>query len=162
MTLARENEVKDLKILADLMDSKFRLPLGIRVGFDGILGFIPVIGGLLTTGVSGYIVARAAMLQVSIPVLLRMLVNIMIDNAISIIPILGWFGDFVWKSNNKNLALIEAHALRPERTTKHAQILLVSIVAILFITTFTLAFLAAAAAWWALNFVISSFNDGSF
>lgn len=154
----RNTEVKDLKILADLMDSKFELPLGIRIGFDGVLGIIPVIGGLLTTGVSSYIVARAAMLQVSVPVLLRMILNIVIDNAIAIIPVVGWFGDFVWKSNNKNLALIESHGNDPVRTTRHAKGVLLFILATLLVTTFALAFCAAVAAWWTMNLVLGWLN----
>ncbi len=151
---SQNNEVKDLKILAEMMDSKFEIPGGFRIGFDGILGLIPIIGGLMTTLVSAYIVARAAILQVSVPVLLRMVLNIGIDNAIAIIPLFGWIGDFVWKSNTKNLALIQAHRIDPARTKRHSMAVLIAVLAVLFVTTFALAFAAAAAAWRALNLVI--------
>jgi hypothetical protein len=137
----------DLERLGVLLDSQFRLPLGVRFGWDGLIGLIPFFGGLLTTGVSGYIIFRAAGAGASAPVLARMVVNVLIDNAIAAIPLFGWLGDFAWKSNLKNLELLRRDRGDPLRTARRSAWVLGGLFAVLVGIAVGFAFLAGAAAW---------------
>lgn len=112
------DSIKDIQILARFLDSKFSAPLGFRFGWDGILGLIPGVGDIFTSTFSLYIIARAAALGCTVPVLLRMGLNVWIDNLLAAIPILGNVVDFFWKSNLRNLKLLEQHLKDRKGTTR--------------------------------------------
>lgn len=109
---------EDIKRLSEFLDSKFRAPGGFRFGWDALLGLVPGVGDFLTSTLSLYIIARAARLGCSVPVLMRMGLNVLIENIFDTIPLLGNIFDFLWKANNKNLKLLEAHLARPRATTR--------------------------------------------
>ncbi len=121
----RDRRFQDLKNLSAALDSKFEGPFGIRFGLDGILGFVPFVGDLITTGISVYIIAQAALLGCSTATLLRMAMNVMIENLFDLVPFVGNFFDIFWKSNNKNMALLEAHLLNPRAVTARSTLVLV-------------------------------------
>lgn len=114
---SKASELAELRHLSNLLDSKYRLPGGFRVGWDGLLGLIPGIGDIATSMISFYIIVRAAALGCPPVVLARMGLNVLIDNVFDAIPIVGQIFDFFWKANNKNMALLEAHL----RTPAHAR-----------------------------------------
>lgn len=103
------------------MDSRYRLPGGIRVGWDGILGVIPGVGDLVTNGAAVYILARAALLGVPGTILFRMAINLVIDNFLDAIPFLGNIADFFWKANLKNMALIDNYMTDPRRSVRRSR-----------------------------------------
>jgi hypothetical protein len=114
---------QDLKNLSILLDSKFGIGK-FRFGWDGIIGLVPVIGDLVTSGASLYIVFRAAALGCPPSVLLRMGCNILIDDLLDVIPVLGHVFDFVWKSNNKNIVLLERYLNDPRQTTRSSRVMI--------------------------------------
>ncbi len=91
--------------------------MGTKFGLDGLIGLIPGIGDIITTSISIYIIAQAAALGVGSATLIRMALNVVIENLIDMIPILGNIFDFYWKSNSKNMLLIEKHLAQPARET---------------------------------------------
>ena len=105
-----------LKDLANLLDTKFKGPFGTRFGIDGLLGLIPG-GDLVTSALSVYIISQAAAMGVSTSVLIRMTMNVILENLIDLIPLFGNIFDFYWKANSKNLKLIENHGINPVRET---------------------------------------------
>ena len=113
-----------LKKLSTLLDSQFTGPLGFKYGIDAIVGLIPFVGDFITTSLSLYIVAQAASLGCSTSVMLRMGFNIILENIVDLIPVLGWLFDFVWKSNDKNITLLESHLENPRKATIQSQIIL--------------------------------------
>lgn len=117
------NNKADLDNLARFLDSKYQLPGGIRIGWDGILGFIPGVGDLITNMLSMYIIVRAAALGCSPAVILRMGGNVLLDNIFDLVPVLGNFFDIFWKSNLKNIALIERYQANPARTDASSKFL---------------------------------------
>lgn len=126
---AKENEIRlQVKRLAELMDSKFQLPMGIRVGWDGVLGLIPGIGDLATNAVSFYILYRAAMVGCPPSVILRMALNIFIDNILDMIPIVGNIFDFFWRSNLKNVALLEQFLTGRKEVIRNSRLVIALIV----------------------------------
>lgn len=131
---------KHVRDLAVLLDSKFEGPFGFRFGLDGLLGFIPVIGDFVTTGLSLYIIITAASLGAAPSVILRMGLNVLLENLMDMIPGLGNLFDFYWKSNTKNLALLEAHLHDPQGSRWRARLVLGFICfLLLFITVGTAA-----------------------
>ena len=94
--------------LANLTDSQIRIPfLGIRLGLDFLVGLIPVVGDLIMVGVSLSIVGMAK--QIKMPAALRvaMLKNIAIDFILGLIPFVGDLADLFYKSNQKNVRIME-------------------------------------------------------
>jgi hypothetical protein len=109
-SLSREQRLRRLEWLAQLMDSQFEIPgTGFRIGLDPILGLLPFIGDTLSALVSLYILQEARTLGVPRHVQARMSLNIFIDWAIGSIPLLGDAFDAGWKSNQKNVELLRRH-----------------------------------------------------
>ena len=102
---------KSLERLGWLMDDLFRVPvLGWRFGLDALIGLIPALGDTSTTLVSFYILAAAVRYRVPKITLLRMGLNIGIDYVVGALPVVGDVADAWWKSNRKNLELLQKRA----------------------------------------------------
>ncbi len=96
-----------LERLADSLDRAFRVPvLGLRVGWDGLLGLVPGIGDALTFAPAAFIVVEAHRLGARKRVLARMSLNTVVDTVIGGIPLLGDLFDIGFKSNRRNVALL--------------------------------------------------------
>ena len=79
-----------LELLAYWMDTAFEIPgLGIRFGFDAIVGLIPGLGDLITSLISLYILAAARRYGVPRGTLMRMAFNIGVDSVVGAIPFLA-------------------------------------------------------------------------
>jgi len=105
-----ERRIERLRLLANLLDTSIGIPgTRFRFGLDGIVGLVPGIGDAASALVSLWIVREARALGVPGPKLARMLANIAIDTAAGAVPVLGDIFDVVWKSNRKNMAIIDEH-----------------------------------------------------
>ena len=94
--------------LANLTDSKIRIPfLGIRLGLDFLVGLIPVVGDIIMVAVSVSIVAMAKSMQVPKALRITMLKNIGVDFLLGLIPFVGDIVDLFYKSNQKNVRIME-------------------------------------------------------
>ena len=93
------------------MDDVFRVPvLGWRFGLDALIGLVPGLGDTSTALVSFYILAAAVRYRVPKITLLRMGLNIALDYLVGSLPVVGDFADAWWKSNRKNLELLQKRA----------------------------------------------------
>ena len=102
--------VMRVEAVARLMDSAFEIPgTKIRMGLDGIIGLIPVLGDLVSSLISSYIIWEAKNLGVSKFTLARMVGNMAIDTVVGIVPLLGDAFDVAFRTNMKNLALLKKH-----------------------------------------------------
>lgn len=100
------DEIARLEWLADLLDSRFRIPgTQIRFGLDPLVGLVPVAGDFIGLLVSLYIVVELADLGLPLFTKLRMLTNILLDFFIGSIPLVGDVLDVAIRVNRKNLAL---------------------------------------------------------
>ncbi len=100
-----------LRKLQWFLDEAFRVPgTSIRVGWDPIIGLVPWAGDVLTALLSCAIVIEAHHQRVPRIVQLRMVLNVAVDLLVGAVPILGDAADAFWKSNSKNMALLERHA----------------------------------------------------
>ena len=133
---SNQEKLRDrLRVVARLMDSQYSIG-GIKVGWDGILGLIPAFGDFVTTIVSLYIVVAASQLGLPVSVLLRMALNIVCDNVLSSIPLLGWIIDFFYRSNLKNVDLVEKYLANPRQTVRRSRLILALIVLLVFAISF--------------------------
>ncbi len=100
----------DLEVLAHWMDAAFRIPgIGIRFGLDAILGLIPGIGDFASSVASLYILNAAHRYNVPRVTVMRMALNIMLDTTIGVLPLVGDVFDAYWKSNQRNVRLLQSH-----------------------------------------------------
>jgi len=149
---SRAQQAHTVKTLATFLDQKYQLPFGLRIGWDGILGFIPGIGDLATNALSLYIVLQAVLLGAPPTIVMRMGFNLFIDNLFDAIPFVGNFFDIFWKANSKNVALLESYFANPRRAMVRSRfalafgIFLVVGFALLTIVVAAFAFLAAVGA----------------
>jgi hypothetical protein len=106
-----------VRTLARALDSAVPIPgTSFRFGLDPVLGLVPGLGDLAGAVLSGYIVLAGIRMGVSRSGVLRMLGNIAIDTFVGSVPIVGDLFDAGWKSNNRNVALIERHMADPGTT----------------------------------------------
>ena len=99
-----------VEALEKLLERAFHIPgTKIPFGLDSIIGLVPVLGDLITAAMGAYIVWEARNLGMSKWQLIRMTANIGIDTAIGAIPIVGDAFDLFWRSNSKNLRIINKH-----------------------------------------------------
>lgn len=130
------------KKLAELLDSKFRIPgTNIRFGIDPIIGLIPGVGDWLAGVVSLYFLLQAAALKAKAWVLLRMLMNILIDIIIGAIPLLGEIFDVGWKANLRNEKLIQQLRENPEETEQRSILLIWGVSLLSIVTVFLLLYI---------------------
>jgi hypothetical protein len=131
---------KRVRVLAKLLDNSIAIPgTSWKIGLDPIVGLIPGIGDLIGAVLSGYIILEAARAEASAFTLVRMVTNVGIDTLLGAVPALGDLFDAAWKSNTKNVALLERHlatgelaAHRPKRGSVGAiALILVALVIIL-------------------------------
>lgn len=102
-----------LEALAKLLDSAFFVPgTNIRMGLDGVIGLVPVVGDLISGAISSYLIWEARRLGASRWVIGRMAANTLIDTTIGAIPILGDAFDVMFRTNVKNLTLLRKHLAR--------------------------------------------------
>ena len=105
--------------MSKLLDNAITVPgTGWKIGFDPIVGLIPGIGDLIGAVMSGYIILEAARAEVPALTLARMLANVGVDTLLGAVPALGDVFDAAWKSNTKNVALLESHLARSEPSEK--------------------------------------------
>lgn len=113
----RRLEERELEAFGRFLDSSIRLPGGFRIGWDGIIGLIPGIGDAIGFGLSSWLVWRAYQLGLPRSVIIRMLLNVGIEALVGVVPVIGDLFDFVFKANNRNIALMQ-RALASQRQTK--------------------------------------------
>jgi hypothetical protein len=109
---------ENLDVLSRVLDTWFRVPgTSIRVGLDGIVGFIPGIGDLLGGLASCIIVLAAYFRGVPLITVARMVVNLAIEVVVGMVPVLGNLFDIGWRANRRNYHLLEQSLQGPTRST---------------------------------------------
>ncbi|QKY18993.1 DUF4112 domain-containing protein [Halolamina sp. CBA1230] len=97
------------RAIAELLDAAFTLPIVGEIGFDGIVGLLPVAGDWLIVLPSTYIVYQGYRLGVPKRVCLWMLLLVAAEAVLGSVPILGDLFDIAFKANRRNVARIERY-----------------------------------------------------
>jgi hypothetical protein len=104
--------------LARIMDDVFVIPgTNIRFGLDPLIGLIPGFGDTAGAAISTMLLIQGARVGLPKIVLARMALNVLINAALGTVPVLGDAFSVWFKSNVRNLALLERHALAGRRST---------------------------------------------
>lgn len=123
-TVTKLRQLNRIRRLSRLMDAAFRIPgIGVKVGLDPIIGLVPGMGDLIATVISAYIILQAAQFQLPTSTLTKMVRNVVLEFFVGMIPLLGDIFDAFFKSNVRNLALLEAHLTANSPDLKTADIL---------------------------------------
>jgi hypothetical protein len=115
----KEQRLAALRRVAELLDNAFVVPgTSYRIGLDPIIGLLPGIGDLISPLFAIGMLLQARQLGIPKVVQARMLINVAIDTIVGAVPLVGDLFDFAWKSNEKNLALLELHAREERRGSR--------------------------------------------
>jgi hypothetical protein len=107
-------QLEHLRAMSRLLDNAFTIPgTRYRFGLDALIGLVPGLGDAVSAVFSGYLVLQASRLGAPKSVVTRMIANIAIDTLVGWIPLLGDLFDVAWKSNIRNMALLEDHLRHP-------------------------------------------------
>jgi hypothetical protein len=105
--LTREQRLARLDALAKLLDVAFIVPgTKVRYGIDGLIGLIPVIGDIITTAISLWLVREARALGAPWHLTMRMLGNVAVDGVVGIVPLVGDAFDVMFRANVRNVKLL--------------------------------------------------------
>jgi Domain of unknown function (DUF4112) len=105
--LTREQRLKRLEAVAKILDVAFILPgTKIRYGVDGIIGLIPVVGDIIATGLSLWLVHEARALGAPWHITARMLGNVAFQGVVGTVPIAGDAIDVLFRANMRNARLL--------------------------------------------------------
>ena len=94
-----------------LMDSQFQFPgTKFKFGIDPLIGlFVPGLGSVASSVVSLALISTMMNHGASGHVLVRMLLNVLLDTTVGAIPILGNVFDFYYRANDRNVELLRLH-----------------------------------------------------
>jgi hypothetical protein len=90
----------------------------VRFGLDALIGLFPVVGDIITTALSLFIVHEAYQLGAPDHVIARMLGNVALDGVFGAVPLVGDAFDVLWRANRRNVQLLREwldHERWPER-----------------------------------------------
>ncbi|KAI1320455.1 hypothetical protein EDD11_000840 [Mortierella claussenii] len=105
---------RDAQILAQVKTRAKVLDTGLNLGFakigiDPIIGLVPVAGDAITMMLALRLIHTAQKADIPKSLTQRMLFNVALDFGIGLVPVIGDFGDFLFKANDKNAKLFEAY-----------------------------------------------------
>ena len=102
-----------------LLENLFRVPgSDRRFGLEPIIGLVPGAGDAISGIVGLALIVEALRFRLPKIVIVRMVLNTVVDLVVGIVPVLGDIFDFAFKSNSRNLSLFRRYAADPERSTR--------------------------------------------
>ena len=105
--LTREQRLARLDAIARLLDIAFALPgTNIRYGIDGIIRLIPVVGDLIASAFSLWLVREARALGAPWHITARMLANVALEGTVGLVPIAGDAFDVMFRANIRNMRML--------------------------------------------------------
>ena len=114
LTKVSNARLAQARSLAKLLDRAFRVPgTNITFGLDALIGLLPGGGDMAGAIFSGWLILLGSRMGMPKSMLVRMVGNVAIDTIGGSVPLLGDLFDVAWKSNTKNLELLEQFAGSP-------------------------------------------------
>jgi hypothetical protein len=122
------------KWISLIMDEFVRVPgTKFKFGLDPLIGLVPGLGDTGSALVSAFALIQAARLGVPKILLARMSLNILINELIGIVPVVGDAFSFWFKSNARNYQIIKDHTAAPGGVARRSDwIFVVAVLVILF------------------------------
>lgn len=114
--------------LAWFLDDALPFLGGRRIGADGFLSFIPVVGDAAGFALAAVVVLSGVRAGASWATVARMTFHAVGESLAGMIPVLGPVIAFAWKANQRNLRIIEADLVDREATRRESwKVLLVAL-----------------------------------
>jgi hypothetical protein len=149
-----KNDIPDIPILklvsrlSFLMDEQFRIPgTKYRFGLDPLLNLIPFAGDAVGFAVSGGLVLAMASKGLTSKIVVLMCINILLDTTIGAIPGIGQIWDFFFKSNTRNMRLMEEYYKEGKHHGSGKNTIVLALVILFLIFIVLIGVLWALAAW---------------
>jgi hypothetical protein len=96
-----------LNLIATWLDDRFEIPrTRIRFGLDALIGWIPGIGDALAALASLFLVYAAWKRGAARITVVRMMLNLAIEDTLGAVPIIGDVAHVAWKANRRNYNLL--------------------------------------------------------
>jgi hypothetical protein len=126
----RARSLGEVEMLAWLLDNSIPVPgTGRRFGIDALIGFVPVVGDLVSGGIGLFVVWRASRMGLPRIAVARMLANSAIDIVVGAVPLLGDAFDLWFKANTRNLGIMRRYLERPDASTRNEWLVVAGLVA---------------------------------
>ncbi|QNH63790.1 DUF4112 domain-containing protein [Hymenobacter sediminicola] len=109
-TFDQDERLRWVERISHLLDSQFTVPgTNWRFGIDPLMSLIPVVGGIPSLAISGVLILTMMRHGASGNLVVRMVLNVLLDTIIGAIPVVGTIFDFTYKANDKNVRLLRRH-----------------------------------------------------
>ena len=102
------NHIENARIFTRFLENQYSI-FGLKFGADFLVGLIPWAGDVIALCLSLYLVYIAVEQKLPYHKILLIIFNITIDFLIGLIPVIGDISDLFYRSNSKNLAIIEEY-----------------------------------------------------
>ncbi|TRY33791.1 DUF4112 domain-containing protein [Aliiglaciecola sp. M165] len=103
--------------IANITDTAVRIPFTrIKLGLDFLIGLIPGIGDAIMLAVAGSIIVMGHSIGMPKTLLWAMFRNSALDFILGLIPLIGDVVDIFYKSNQKNVRIMELWWLQSNKT----------------------------------------------
>ncbi|KAI8089103.1 uncharacterized protein BX664DRAFT_332167 [Halteromyces radiatus] len=108
---------EERKILKSVKNKAYFLDRGVncccfQIGFDGLIGFIPVVGDFIGLIFALFLIERAMDAHLPSKLINQMLINVAVDFLIGLVPIVGDILDIMYKCNTRNALLLEEYLIQ--------------------------------------------------
>ncbi len=100
--------IENARILTNILENKYSI-FGINFGLDFLIGLVPWVGDAVAFCLSLYLLYIAFDEGLPYRGILLIIFNITSDFLIGLTPVIGDVSDLFYRSNSKNLAIIESH-----------------------------------------------------
>lgn len=120
----------------------------ITLGADALLGVVPGVGDAATTAMASIILLDAVRARVPLPVLARMVANCGLDALLGQVPLVGDLADIGFRSNRKNLRLLDRALTDPRRAERSSVVYLAAAGAMVLVAVAVMVAGTLFALWW--------------
>ena len=125
------------KWVAIIMDGLLRVPgTKFRFGLNPLIDLVPVLGDVSAAFISVSVLIYAVSRGLPKILLARMALNILINELIGVVPVLGSVFAFWFRANKRNYDLLQRHIERPNRSRKGDWILIGAVLGLVFVIVF--------------------------
>ncbi|WP_218668443.1 DUF4112 domain-containing protein [Luteococcus japonicus] len=143
------DEVPTSRGMARVLDDLVTIPgTRITLGADALVGLVPGVGDAATTAMASIILFDAVRARVPLPVLARMVANCGLDALLGQLPLVGDLADIGFRSNRKNLRLLDRALTDPRRAEASSVAYLVSAVVMVLVAVAVMVAATLFALWW--------------
>ncbi|MGN7204502.1 DUF4112 domain-containing protein [Pedobacter sp. SAFR-022] len=137
-----------IKSVSYLMDEQFRLPgTKFRFGIDPIINLFPVVGDMTGFLISAGMLLAMARNGASSKVVVLMSINILVDSIIGPIPVIGHIFDFYFKSNTRNLRLMQEYFVEGKHQGSGKNTIIIALIVLVLILALLVYGLIKVSEW---------------